>query len=338
DVMRVTILGRSTIILGSQQAATDLLEKRSGIYSDRPETPVYDIMGWSVNLAFTKYASTRFRKLKKMFQQNLSPKACVQFQHVQTENAHMLVNDLIQNKGNYVYLVGRIAYGHQIRSDDDEYIKIGTEGANGFLVGGTPGATMIDYCEALPGLVSGYALCGNSAHMEARCRLNAQLSVRLKMVRREGPRNSEAILATELQCRGEQVFSDEDVSVLKGVAGAVHAGGTETTSASPALFAMAMLSYPERQKRRQGEVDRVVGRDMFPTFEDKKSLPYRFLHLTSFSHCSQGIAHHFTDDDTYRGMFIPKGSVVIANLRGISLDENMYKNPTDFNPNRFLPK
>lgn len=38
----------------------------------------------------------------------------------------------------------RIAYGHQIRSDDDEYIKIGTEGANSFLVGGTPGATMID--------------------------------------------------------------------------------------------------------------------------------------------------------------------------------------------------
>lgn len=43
DVMRVTILGRSTIILGSQQAATDLLEKRSGIYSDRPDTPVYDM-------------------------------------------------------------------------------------------------------------------------------------------------------------------------------------------------------------------------------------------------------------------------------------------------------
>lgn len=36
------------------------------------------------------------------------------------------------------------------------------------------------------------------------------------------------ILAAELQRRGEQVLSDEDVSVLKGVAGAVHAGGTET--------------------------------------------------------------------------------------------------------------
>ncbi|KDQ28280.1 hypothetical protein PLEOSDRAFT_28452, partial [Pleurotus ostreatus PC15] len=150
------------------------------------------------------------------------------------------------------------------------------------------------------------------------------------------------ILAAELQRRGEQVLSDEDVSVLKGVAGAVHAGGTETTSASLALFAMAMLLYPECQKRGQEEVDRVVGRDRLPTFEDKEALPYVSCIVQEILrwHPSvpSGVAHRSTDDDIYRGMFVPKGSVVIPNLRGISLDENVYKNPTDFNPNRFLPK
>lgn len=36
DVMHVTILGQSMVILHSLQAARDLLDKRSSIYSDRP--------------------------------------------------------------------------------------------------------------------------------------------------------------------------------------------------------------------------------------------------------------------------------------------------------------
>ena len=36
DVVSVTTLGQRVVILNSLQAATDLLEKRSSIYSDRP--------------------------------------------------------------------------------------------------------------------------------------------------------------------------------------------------------------------------------------------------------------------------------------------------------------
>lgn len=35
-----------------------------------------------------------------------------------------------------------------------------------------------------------------------------------------------------------------------------------------------MVLYPECQKIGQEEVDRVVGRDKLPTFEDRDSLPY----------------------------------------------------------------
>ncbi|KAF4600000.1 hypothetical protein EYR40_007106 [Pleurotus pulmonarius] len=288
-----------------------------------------------------------------MFQQTLSQKACVQFHQIQTENAHILVNDLMENKGDYGYSVGRyatsvsmrIAYGHQIRSDNDEYIQVGTEGANSLLVGGTPGATVIDLFPILKHLPNWFP--GTYYASLARTwkpAVDRMHNYPYDVVREQMAQGiaKPCILATELQRRGEQTLSDEDVSVLKGVAGAVHAGGTETTSASLALFAIAMILYPECQKRGQEEIDRIVGRDRLPTFEDKESLPYVSCIVQEILrwHPSLplGVAHRSSEDDIYRGMFIPKGSVVIANLRGISLDETVYRNPTEFNPSRFLPK
>ena len=37
---------------------------------------------------------------------------------------------------------------------------------------------------------------------------------------------------------------------------------------------LAMISYPEKQKKCQAELDRVVGRARLPTFGDRHNLPY----------------------------------------------------------------
>jgi hypothetical protein len=39
-------------------------------------------------------------------------------------------------------------------------------------------------------------------------------------------------------------------------------------------FFLAMIAYPEKQKRCQEELDVVVGRSRRPTFEDQENLPY----------------------------------------------------------------
>lgn len=39
-------------------------------------------------------------------------------------------------------------------------------------------------------------------------------------------------------------------------------------------FMLAMTLYPEAQKKAQAEIDRVVGKNRLPTFEDRRDLPY----------------------------------------------------------------
>lgn len=41
DVMYLEVLGKPIVVLSSEQAATDLLDKRSSNYSDRPDFPIY---------------------------------------------------------------------------------------------------------------------------------------------------------------------------------------------------------------------------------------------------------------------------------------------------------
>jgi hypothetical protein len=42
DVISLNVLGRTIIVLGSEKAASELLDKRSAIYSDRPSFPIFE--------------------------------------------------------------------------------------------------------------------------------------------------------------------------------------------------------------------------------------------------------------------------------------------------------
>ena len=99
-----------------------------------------------------------------------------------------------------------------------------------------------------------------------------------------------------------------------------------------------MTLYPEVQARAQQEIDTVVGRDRLATFEDRKQLPYlsnvvkeAFRWRPSVPLCTQrvrhtpsncmliesihtGVPHTTMADDQYRGMHIPKGASVVANI------------------------
>ena len=83
-------------------------------------------------------------------------------------------------------------------------------------------------------------------------------------------------------------------------------------------FFLAMAMHPDIQRKAQEELDRVVGSDRLPTFEDQASLPYvnALLREVLRWHIVLPIAvpHRVMADDEYNGYTIPAGSTVIPNV------------------------
>jgi cytochrome P450 len=108
-----------------------------------------------------------------------------------------------------------------------------------------------------------------------------------------------------------------------------------------AWFSLAMLAYPEVQARAQAELDVVVGRTRSPSFADYPHLPYIRATVREALRWRPvdpvGLPHRSIEDDWYQGMFIPKGTVCIANVWHLNRDPEIYgEDAAHFNPARHL--
>ncbi|KAJ8520746.1 hypothetical protein ONZ45_g2483 [Pleurotus djamor] len=351
DVMCFRLPGETFIVLGSREAAIELLEKRSPFYSSRPGAVVYTLMGADPNLLSLPYGP-QFRKHRKLLGPALARSAIRKFEKMQEENAVILVNELIKDKGVNLEqdlstfstaVIMRIAAGHQILSQDDDYIKLSEEVQGALQEGGVPGATALDWLPFLqyfPSWFPGthYANIARKWHSSIRRLYDNPYNTVQKQLNEGTAEHS--FLLKHFEALNYEV-NGEDADHLKGATAAMISGGSETTWSAMSSFFMAMTVYPECQKAAHEEIDRVVGKDRLPTFQDRDSLPYISGVVNETLRWGRvsplGVPHRSTHDDIYRGMLIPKGSLVLMNIYGMSVNEALYANPELFNPMRFLP-
>lgn len=85
-----------------------------------------------------------------------------------------------------------------------------------------------------------------------------------------------------------------------------------------AWFLLAMIQKPEVQRKAQAELDAVVGHDRLPSFIDYERMPYIRAIVKEALRKNPvdplGMQHASVEDDWYEGYFIPKGTIMIANV------------------------
>jgi cytochrome P450 len=65
-----------------------------------------------------------------------------------------------------------------------------------------------------------------------------------------------------------------ELEVIKDSTSTLYLAGSDTTVGAVIAFFLAMLVYPDVQRKAQAEIDRVVGKDRLPEINDAPQLPY----------------------------------------------------------------
>ncbi|KAF9769696.1 hypothetical protein IL306_012851 [Fusarium sp. DS 682] len=135
--------------------------------------------------------------------------------------------------------------------------------------------------------------------------------------------------------------TEEAKFTTKWSALSLYAAGADTqTVSSISLFFLAMLLYPDVQRKAQEDIDRVIGNARLPNCSDRPSLPYIDAIVKEILRwhpvAPMGLPHTSTVDDVFEGYFIPKDALIMPDIWYFAHDPEVHQEPMRFNPERFL--
>eukprot|EP00058_Branchiostoma_floridae_P002572 XP_002588060.1 hypothetical protein BRAFLDRAFT_59209 [Branchiostoma floridae] len=116
--------------------------------------------------------------------------------------------------------------------------------------------------------------------------------------------------------------------------------GFDTTSNTLQWALLYMILHPDIQEKVQQEIDSVIGRNQDPSMVHRNQTPYTAATLAEVERLATvaplALAHTTTEETTFRGYNIPKGTIVEPNIWAIHHEPQLWPHPHKFDPTRFL--
>ncbi|EKM54990.1 uncharacterized protein PHACADRAFT_119876 [Phanerochaete carnosa HHB-10118-sp] len=353
DILRLNVLGSNIIIVNSLEAANDLLDKRSAIYSDRPEMPMLnDLCEFGWNVAFRRYDDS-WRNGRRVFQHELGPQVVKRFRSLEEQASHQFLRSLLREPTAFMnhlrhmagYEIMRIAYGIEVADRDDPYVDTAEHAVGAVVATCSPGSYLVNIMPFLKHIPEWFP--GAKFQRDAKVWRKYVTELRDKpfgvvkehMRRGDAPDCAAKFLLESLESGDDA--GDYTENDIKFALGSMYAGGSDTTVSALGSFILGVVLNPEIQTQAQEAIDRVCP-DRLPTFADQDDLPYIDAIVKESLRWNPvlpiDVAHCSIADDVYRGYYIPKGSLVLANswCAAILHDEQAYPDPLRFNPDRFM--
>ncbi|KAK0439110.1 cytochrome P450 [Armillaria borealis] len=328
DILSVSILGRRLVVINSAQAAIDILDKKGTIYSDRPIMGMIgELMGVKNSLVLLPYG-TRFRNQRRLVHQQLSNHAAMnQFPLiVEHETGRLLrrlsakpehLSDHIQKTIGAVML--RIIYGYEMQEETDQFLELVDRASEYFALATTPGkflANSIPMIRHIPDWFPGAGF--KQITKEWRATIFDLVDRTHDYVKQQMAVGNGSV------CFTSKLLEDEPTTLY---------GGLGQTVAAVYAFFKAMLLFPDVQTKAQAEIDAIVGIDRLPRSDDRERLPYLNALVLEVSRWHTVAPLGEMKWNLY---FIPKGTLILANIWKMLHDPAVYKQPFDFNPDRFI--
>ncbi|KZP13878.1 cytochrome P450 [Athelia psychrophila] len=352
DVIYLNIFGTHMVVTNTLESTLDLLERRSSKYSSRTRMPMLvELIGMSWSFSFMPYGDTWRAHRRLAAQEFNSPQTIPKYELAFTRNAHGLLRRLLETpeawKQHFHHQVGamviEISYGFEALPKNDPFIDTAEKSFTAIAIAGMPNAFLVDTVPILKHVPSWFPGAGfRRKAIEWRQYSDDTLEAPFKALKEDIANGVDKPSFAQrcLQDMDPKVDSDYQERVIKSSSATMYGAGTDTTVSFLETFVLAMLKNPLVQRRAQAELDSVLGPDRLPTFNDMPALPYLSAVVKECHRwevvAPLAIPHMLTEDDDYRGWFLPSGTVVIPNSWAILNDPVKYPDPSAFNPERFL--
>ncbi|KAJ3755986.1 cytochrome P450 [Lentinula raphanica] len=353
-ICSVTLLGQHMIIVNSGEIM-EQLDKRGSIHSDRPHLEMAgELVGYSKTLVLVPYGQ-RLRNYRRYVSRMIgSPSALSQFHPMIERETHMFLKRTAANPSSDVIshnlrktsgsIILKLSYGIEVQEENDPFVTLIERANDNFSLATKPGAFLVDVFPSLKHIPAGFP--GAKFHeLAAKWAqdFNDMIEVPFNFTREMmasilGGTAPVSFVSSSLE--HEEKLTDNEVFEIKHTAASIYAAGADTTVSDQYSVFLAMVHFLEVLRKAQAEIDAVVGNDRLPAFSDREHLPYLNAFLTEAlrwnSVAPTGVPHRSMEDDIIGGYFIPKGSIIIANLWNMLNDPAVYPEPFKFDPERHI--
>ncbi|KAF7768382.1 hypothetical protein Agabi119p4_7625 [Agaricus bisporus var. burnettii] len=321
DMIYFRVFGKGFLILGSLERVSDIFDRRSSHYSDRPRMVMLnEMMGWDYAFCLQKYGAW-WRRHRRHFHDHFHPNVVNRYHGIQIDSARAFARNLLESPEKVRYHIRyafadsilKAIYGMDVR-ENESYIGHAETTLAGLAAAGHPGSFLVDMfpvMKIIPEWFPGAewkrkantwryinSIVANSLWDCVKDQMNAG--------------TAKTCIATamleDLLDDNRREVTEEEETVRRSTCANGFIGGSDTTVSKPRLnstglpYINALLKESERWQ---------------------PVLPL-------------GIAHMSSNADEYNGYYIPKGTYVLGNAWSLLHDPNSYKDPLIFNPDRFL--
>ncbi|POS71309.1 hypothetical protein DHEL01_v210299 [Diaporthe helianthi] len=335
-----------TILINKAEVAKELLEKRSTIWSNRPELYMaMDVMGSQLRFNLMPYGP-QWRMVRRISHSALGveqAKSLVPYQDIESKCLLRGFLDAPEDFVDHIHryansVINQICWGFRSARHDDPrliqvYEKVSKQSA---LVSSAPGPLLDCYplLRHLPDFLNPTRKKGAELHaMEKKLYISRYNDLKAK-VKAGKPMSSfcEALV----KAQETEGFGDD---LAAYIAGNFIEAGSETVSTTLLAFVQAMILYPEVQARAHEVLDSVCGDERMPTIEDGPRLQYiracQKEILRWWPNLTQGVPRATSKDDVFMGYHIPANTQVFVNTWSLHMDPDRYPNPEVFDPMRY---